>query len=190
MGSDRELGNQLHDPKPGEPQGRLQGAINLRAVVQRKPSRWRETTWMERDFEAGRLEADGGSGHREWMHGGHVGGGAAGRLQAGDCLWHANPKRGGWFTSQGDRRALKGSPKPGGSTCALPQGTLAGDFGCWKAEDPACASASKSRQGREANDLPGTRRGGRRKNGANRIFVTTTSGFDNPMRAAPRERES
>jgi len=28
------------------------------------------------------------------------------------------------------------------------------------------------------------------KRGANRCFVTTTSGFDNPTRAAPRKRES
>jgi hypothetical protein len=73
-------------------------------------------------------------------------------------------------------------PMPGGSTSALPKGTLAGDLGRQKAEDPACASTSKSRQDREANDLSGVRGGGRR-HAVKIARVTTTSGVFNPTRA-------
>jgi hypothetical protein len=92
---DSRSGNRFHDPKRGEPQGRLQGATDLRADARRKPSRWRETTRTERDSGAGRSRTDGGFGHPEWTRGGDVGGGAEGRSRAGNRPWPANPTRGG-----------------------------------------------------------------------------------------------
>jgi hypothetical protein len=77
---------------------------------------------------------------------------------------------------------------PGGSTCALPRGTLAGDFGRCKAEDPACASTSKSRRDGKAND----RRAHEGAGGEQRcksLVVTTTSGVGNSTRAS-RERNA
>jgi len=66
--------------KRGGPQDRQRDATSPQRVKRRKPSRWRETTGMERDFGGGnpRSRSDGRPPAQEWTLHLHVDGGAKG----------------------------------------------------------------------------------------------------------------